>query len=208
MKIDTFSRGTRLLIYMFLFVAAVVVEGNYCLGQSSELTSPNGAYTVRILKRALATADRIMGDSTLTISKDRHVLLEVPTTGYLIDALWSPDGRYVAINNRRGNSGDYVWVFSLRDGRMLKKPDDQVFSYPLQKITAICEDCIEASFDKDLMLAKAWTSPNELEVETRWRFYKTALIIRHAVYKVLDRKVMLVSERLDRHPVDWQSPEK
>jgi hypothetical protein len=33
------------------------------------------------------------------------------TEGYLIDAFWSPDGRYVAVDNRRANSADYLWVF-------------------------------------------------------------------------------------------------
>jgi len=30
----------------------------------------------------------------------------------------------VAINNRRANAGDYLWVISLRDGKPIKMPDD------------------------------------------------------------------------------------
>ena len=41
-----------------------------------------------------------------------------------MDTFWSPEGRYVAVVNRRANSGDYLWVFSLGDGRTVKKPVD------------------------------------------------------------------------------------
>lgn len=176
--------------------------------QASELTSPNGRYTLRIVEKSLPHADPVYGNATLVLSKRDRTLSKVPTTGYLISALWSPDGKYVAVNNRRGNSGDYVWVFSLADGRRLKKPDDDSVSFPLSKITKIYPDCNEGSFDRDLTIAKTWKPGNELEIEMRWRFYKTALIVRHGVYRISAHKLVLVDEQLTRHPVDWEPPEE
>jgi hypothetical protein len=195
----------RLAFILVLFVFGLAQQG---AGQSSELTSPDGRYTVEIIDRQLPHADSWMGDSTLVLSSSGPVILRIPTTGYLIDALWSSDGRYVAVNNRRGNSGDYVWVFSLTDGVVLKKPDDETISFPLGKIMKMYSDCNENSFDADLMIAKAWRSANELEVEERWRFYNTALIVRRAAYKVSGHTMALAEEHIARHPFDWQPPEE
>jgi hypothetical protein len=190
-----------------LLLFAPLFGSEYCGAQSSELASPNGDWSVRIVSQFVPRTDPVYGDCTLVLFKRERAILKVPTIGYLIEALWSPDGRYVAVNNRRGNSGDYVWVFSLNGGRSLKIPDDESFSFPPRKIRQICSECDETSFDRDLTIAKAWKSGNELEVETRWRFYKTALIVRHAVYKISGHKMKLVEEQISRHPVDWQPPQ-
>src|SRR5207249_4302295 len=61
---------------------------------------------------------------TLVLSTNRKPLTKVATYGYISTVQWSPDGSYVAVNNRRGNSGDYIWVFHLPDGEVLKRPGD------------------------------------------------------------------------------------
>lgn len=205
LKTGAYYRPTRLALFTFLGLCILTKHG---AAQPSELTSPNGRYTVEIIDHQLPHADSVVGNLTLVLFRREHAILKTPTTGYLIDALWSSDGKYVAINNRRGNSGDYVWVFSLPDGRAVKKPDDESISFSLSKITKIYSDCNEGTFDRDLTIAKAWRSGNELEVETRWRFYKTALIVRRAVYKISGNKVALVQEQVSKHPVDWQPPEE
>ena len=193
----------------FAFGALVwVMSSNRVSAQATELISPSGDYRLRIISQSLPQSDPYLGDCTLILSRNNRVLSKRPTTGYLIDALWSPDGRYVAVNNRRGNSGDYVWVFSLRDGRAAKKPDDESTVFSLSKITKIYPDCNEGTFDRDLTIAKAWKSGDELEVEMRWRFYKTALIVRHAVYRISGLKLALIEEQVIRHPVDWQPQEQ
>jgi hypothetical protein len=204
MAYDRARSASPITLFVFLVFLGM---SKYSAAQSLELASPNGRYTFRIEERSLPHADPYLGDCTLILSDRKQVLSRVPTTGYLINALWSADDRYVAVNNRRGNSGDYVWVFSLIDGRALKVPDDKSFPFPLRKIRKICSDCNEGSFDRDLIIAKAWKSTNELEVETRWRFYKTALIVRYGVYKISGRKMVPVHEQISSHPVDWQPPE-
>src|SRR6266536_3613140 len=172
-----------------------------------ELASPDGLYTLTIIDKQLPHADPVVGNLTLVLSRGHQVLSKAPTTGYLIDAMWSSENRYVAVNNRRGNSGDYVWVFSLLDGKILKKPDDKSFSLPLDQITKICPQCNEGNFDRDLTIAKSWNSANELQIETRWRFYKTALVLRRAIYRISARRMSLVTAEIKRYPVDWQPPE-
>src|SRR5947199_4361119 len=88
-----------------------------------ELFSPDKRYSVKMLHTALPGSGPY-GFFTLTVRAGDRVLSEFPTIGYLIDAFWSPDGKYVAVDNRRGNSGDYLWVFRLRDGRAIRMPVD------------------------------------------------------------------------------------
>jgi hypothetical protein len=175
-----------------------------CAGQ--KIVSPNELHAIEIVQEPFPGADPVTGDSTLILFKRGRAILKAPTTGYIINALWSSDGKHVAVNNRRGNSGDYLWVFSLARGRAVKKPDDESFPFPRRQVTKVCLDCDEASFDKDLSFANVWKSANQLQVESRWRYYRTALIVRHAVYRVSGTRMVLIHQKLVRHPVDWAAP--
>jgi hypothetical protein len=86
--------------------------------------SPVGNYAVEILQKPMPKADADIDFFTLVLSKNGKPIVKAPTYGYLTSVFWSADGNYVAVNNRRGNSGDYVWVFHLPDGRLLKRPGD------------------------------------------------------------------------------------
>src|ERR1700692_2206967 len=76
-----------------------------------ELYSLDKRYSVTILHSALPGSDPYNGFFTIAMRRGKRELAKYPTQGYLIDAFWSPDGSYVAVDNRRGNSGDYLWVF-------------------------------------------------------------------------------------------------
>jgi hypothetical protein len=91
-----------------------------------KLQSPDGKYSVEIVRKALPGADQLIDFFTLVLSKREKAVTKVPTSGYLTAAHWSPNRKYVAVNNRRGNSGDYLWVFALPSGEVLKKPDDKI----------------------------------------------------------------------------------
>jgi hypothetical protein len=72
----------------------------------------------------LPGSDPYDGFFTIAVRSGKQYVAKYRTEGYLIDAFWSPDGRYVAVDNRRANSGDYLWVFRLPDGRSIKMPVD------------------------------------------------------------------------------------
>ena len=93
-------------------------------GPPAQIASPNGTALVRILHQAMPGTDGVTDFFTLEVLRGGKVVARMPTEGYLISCYWSPDGRLVAVNNRRGNSGDYLWVFALSDGACLKKADD------------------------------------------------------------------------------------
>jgi hypothetical protein len=46
------------------------------------------------------------------------------------EALWSPDGRYVAINKQGGSrpGGDYLSIFALPSGKVVRQPDDGLWN--------------------------------------------------------------------------------
>ena len=89
----------------------------------ARINSPDGNTAVRIQQKAMPGTDGVTDFFTLEILQKDKVVARVPTEGYLISAYWSTDGRLLAVNNRRGNSGDYLWVFSLPDGTCLKKAE-------------------------------------------------------------------------------------
>ena len=95
---------------------------------------------------------------TLRVSSNSRILAEFATMGYLLDVFYSADEGYVAINNRRANAGDYLWIISLHDGQPLKIPEDVATElgkkelgqisgnhFPpdqaIPEVTALCRDC-------------------------------------------------------------------
>src|SRR5204863_7389031 len=145
-----------------------------------ELFSPDKRYSVKMLHTALPGSGPY-GFFTLTVRAGDRVLSEFPTIGYLIDAFWSPDGRYVAVDNRRGNSGDYLWVFSLRDGSAIKMPIDAGPKRPTEyyekdvreivaRVTAVYPELTYDQFKKLFTFAHGWTKSGELQVKTNIGF--------------------------------------
>jgi hypothetical protein len=116
----------RLTTFLSVSLAAVVATAQLLSAQDEspkKLSSPDGKYLIELLEEALPGADSL-DDFTLVLSSNGKPLAKVSTFGFLTAAHWSEDGKYVAVNNRRGNSGDYVWVFELATGKALKQPDD------------------------------------------------------------------------------------
>ena len=85
--------------------------------------SPSKAFSIEWMEGAPLNAAP-PDDHTLVLWRGSREVVRYPALGLLLDAHWSQDERYVAINNRRGNSGDYLWVIRTSDGAALKKPDD------------------------------------------------------------------------------------
>lgn len=89
--------------------------------------SPDGRTTVRILKEpAPGETEESYEFWTLEVATDGSPVVKASTFGCLLECRWSADGNLVAINNRRANSGDYLWVVNVKSGSVLKRPDDDL----------------------------------------------------------------------------------
>jgi lipoprotein NlpI len=150
---------------------------------STELCSANREYCVKIMANSQDVDHR-----ELIVSSKTRVLAQFPTFGYLMGAFWSPDNKYVAINNRRANAGDYLWVISLSDGAALKMPDDLAtemrrknlghitgddpWGNTVQEVTKRYTECAHARLDHQFLFALGWKSPSELLVQEELQFLK------------------------------------
>lgn len=156
-----------------------------------KISSPDGKFAVEIVDQALPGTDSL-DEFTLIVSQEEKPLTKVPTFGYLIAAHWSDDGRYVAVNNRRGNSGDYVWVFDLKTGKALKQPDDNN-GENWQKAAA-------QAVHKDLPSANEDTLIRDWVTAQGWRGGQLQIVVRSA-YRGADKKYDL---EILTDPVSWQ----
>jgi hypothetical protein len=157
---------------------------------------------VKIVNSALPGADPYTGFFTLVLQNQGKILSEYPTIGYLLNAFWSPNGVSVAVNNRRGIDGDYLWVFSLKDGKALKKPDDGQAKAIADSASKKFPECDPRALDGSLTETLGWRNSIELVVQTRLFFHKkTTAINRTAVYRIDGDKLILASEEFAR--VEW-----
>jgi hypothetical protein len=125
-------------------------------------------------------------ESTLRVSAGGKTLAELPTMGYLMDVFFSPDNAHVAINNRRANAGDYLWVISLRTGKAIKMPDDaaeEAGKKDLGKIAGdhwsdqsrpevidVCPTCTSEDLRHSFLFSTGWTPSGELKVVEELEF--------------------------------------
>jgi hypothetical protein len=170
--------------------AKTKTEGSADWEPPEELCSEDNNYCIKIIDAELpdkSAKGRIASDypetetGTLVVSAKGQILAKYPTFGYLLSAFWSPDDGYVAVNNRRANGGDYIWILSLRDGAAIKVPEDLapkserrrlVTNYleAVKKIRRTCPKCTEDNVTKSWLEARGWKGTNELTVRQDFRF--------------------------------------
>ena len=92
------------------FVLALVLVGEAAFSQENSSASPGGRFTVEMAGPADAKARQ------LVLKDGAKVLGTFDAEGSFLSVNWSPALRWVAINNRIGNSGDYLWVLDLSSG--------------------------------------------------------------------------------------------
>ena len=171
---------------LLLLMLALLTSGDVLLAQSDdgpphELQSPDHRYSVRMVETALPGASQYTGDFTIEVLQGEKSVSKFPTIGYLEAAYWSPDGKYVAVNNRRGNCGDYLWVFNLSDGHAIKKPVDAAGDIPedvyeqfdrkmVRHISPLYPKQTYENYRKDFTFATGWTDQNELAVTNDVQF--------------------------------------
>jgi len=126
-----------------------VIDTKFC--------SPDKIYQIEIIH----PKDSENFNGTLVLKKSGHPILRAATMGYITDAYWSPDGKYVAINNRNAESGDYVWVVSLIDGVVVRKPNDNL---PEDTTPAKYPEYDNYEVHRQWILAMGWTTQNELHI--------------------------------------------
>lgn len=150
-------------------------------GPPSRVCSRDSKYCVDMI----ATAGH-PDECTLRVSAGGKILAEFPTMGYLLDVFFSPDNAYVAINNRRANAGDYLWVISLRDGKPIKIPDDVAedvgkkeagriagdhwSDQSIPEIITLCPTCTNDDLRHSFLFSTGWTSSGELKVVEEFEF--------------------------------------
>ncbi len=128
-------------IFVISLVAATSLAAE---PQSTEkLTSPDGKYSVEVVRGRPS-------EDSLVISKGEEVIAKVPTpvgpVGSFFQTLWSPDGRYVAINKQRssrpfpGPGGDSMWIVALATGKVLRQPDDALWNEVEEKASAFIDE--------------------------------------------------------------------
>jgi dipeptidyl aminopeptidase/acylaminoacyl peptidase len=166
----------------------------------SELCSPSQVFCVEIVAKALPQSDPYEGLYTIVVSRHRRVISQYPTEGYLLDALWSPDGRYVAVNNRRGSSGDYLWVFRLEDGKAVRVPNDEAAQDIVRRVSSKFPDFTMRSFNRRYTLGRRWKNQSDLEVRTELQFFSlnNAIIRVDDVQRVKGDSLITISETIQK----------
>ena len=150
-------------------------------GPPSQVCSRGSKYCVDMIARA-GHPD----ECTLRVSAGGKTLAEFPSMGYLLDVFFSPDDAHVAINNRRANSGDYLWVISLRDGRAIKMPDDVAedvgkrnagkiggdhwSDQPVPELMTLRPTCTSEDLRHSFLFSTGWTNSGELRVVQEFEF--------------------------------------
>lgn len=94
----------------------------------------------------------------------------------------------MAINNRRANAGDYLWVISLANGQAIKMPDDVAEDLGKKQagliagdhwsdqsnpeIIALCPTCTTDDLRHSFVASNGWTNSGELKVAEEFEFSK------------------------------------
>lgn len=141
-------------------------------------------------------------DRTLAVFHLDRSLSEFPTLGFLSDVEWSPGNKFVAVSNRRANSGDYLWVFSLADGKPVKVPEDQDDAKGVSAVGDVEARVLRKfpeysgrKIDRYFIAPDGWRSATELKVEIRVRFFRSPVVTIHDVYRVTAARIVRFQEK-------------
>ncbi len=139
----------------------------------------------------------------------------IPDRGLPHRRVLESDGRYVAVDNRHANSGDYLWVFSLSDGRTIKKPVDtgpqgkaepdayeRLVKSLLDPVTERFPALNATHFLKLFVFAHGWTKSSELQVKTYLGFdnLEHQIVAICETYQIKDDKLILRNMKIQKLP--------
>ncbi len=115
----------RCWLYLVTFWLCLVSAGfAFSQGTASDKHSaPDNQHSLEVVPTALPGTGPD-DTATLIVRTGDVVLSRYPAEDLsIVDDLWSPDGKFVAAAQHTVSGGDRVWVFRLRDGKALKKPE-------------------------------------------------------------------------------------
>jgi hypothetical protein len=104
---------------------------------TEKLTSPDGKYGVQVVRNGKDSIVLFRGGETIG-----KVSTSIGPVDSLFEALWSPDGKYVAINKQRSSrpGGDEMSIFALPAAKIMRKPDDGLWNELEKKAWAFIEE--------------------------------------------------------------------
>lgn len=99
--------------------------------------SPDGKYSVEVVRGAKSSLVLLKGGEVVA-----RVPAEVGPESSFFQTLWSPDGKYVAINKQRSSrpGGDEMWIVALPTGEVLRQPDDALWNELEQKASSFLDE--------------------------------------------------------------------
>jgi tetratricopeptide (TPR) repeat protein len=124
-----------------------------------KLFSPDKSYSVEIMRGyGLNSSALVLFNGTQELAR---IPAEVGPVGSFFEALWSPDGKYVAINKQRSSrpGGDEMWIVALPTGKVLRQPDDAPWDELYEKADAfIAEKGLNETGGKEFLtlIAISW----------------------------------------------------
>ena len=88
---------------------------------TEKLSSPDGKYSVEAVRNTQDSLVLLKGGKPVA-----KLSTPVGPVDSFFEALWSADGKYVAVNKQRSSrpGGDEMFIFALPSGKVLRKPDD------------------------------------------------------------------------------------
>jgi hypothetical protein len=119
--------------------------------------SPDQRFSVELWRSPENSSTLDDLDSLVILDEHHKPITTRKTFGYIRNVFWSDNGKYVAIYNRRANAGDYVWIFSLPDGKCIKAADDGQLAFLQQLACKAFQRLDSRATDKDLL--KVWINP-------------------------------------------------
>jgi hypothetical protein len=110
----------------------------------------------------------------------------------------------VAINNRRANSGDYLWVLSLKDGALVKRPDDRVDEslrvHVERAVRKRDRRATTENLNRYWLTAKGWRDASVLEIQFRIAYWGNIGYFDYDAHAKVSRQLQLRPGTLSRLP--------
>jgi hypothetical protein len=175
----------RIFVLILLFaLPAMAKDPNWV--PPKHVDSPDQRFSVD-MEPSKSGEEQNGNDEAMVIRESGKEIARRATFGFLLDVFWDDRGKYVAINNRQANAGDYLWVFSLPDGKCIKEPDSPQLK-PLSKLALdafqrLDKRATDQKLEKVWVTGKGWWGDGKLLIRFAARYgYTVGKFPAHFVY--------------------------